>query len=130
MSGGHTAGHVLSSAGFAAKPSATRSAWTNTGRYTHRYVRLYISIIAQRLGNPDRRHVPLKATLECKNPNMLACTGEELQLQNLRKKLQALVHAIHAPSHPLGHAAVSVSVLREEVPSEVGHEKAYVHPHR
>ncbi|XP_051944158.1 growth factor independent 1A transcription repressor a isoform X1 [Hippocampus zosterae] len=91
---------------------------------------IYVSIIAQRLGDPDSRHFAFKATLARKNLNMLVCTGEELQLQNLREKLQALVHAVHAPSHPLGHAALSVSILREEVPSEVRHEKAYFHPHR
>ena len=57
-------------------------------------------------------------------------TGEELQLQNLRQKLQALLHAVHAPAHPLGHAALPVPVLREEVPPEVRHEETHVHPHR
>lgn len=56
--------------------------------------------------------------------------GEELQLQNLRQELQALLHALHTSAHPFRHTALSVPVLREEVPPEVGHEEAHLHPHR
>ncbi|CAG05643.1 unnamed protein product [Tetraodon nigroviridis] len=57
-------------------------------------------------------------------------SGKKLRLQNLREKLQALVHAVHAPAHPLGHEAVPVPVLREEVPPKVRHEETHFYPHR
>lgn len=48
----------------------------------------------------------------------------------MRQELQEVVHPVHAPAHPHRHAAVPVSVLRQAVPPEVGHEEAHVHPHR
>ncbi|XP_055365645.1 zinc finger protein 768-like isoform X1 [Betta splendens] len=56
--------------------------------------------------------------------------GEDVRLRGVRQGVQALLHPLHAPAHPLGHAAVSVPVLRQEVPPEVRHEEAHVHPHR
>lgn len=57
-------------------------------------------------------------------------SGKELRLQDLRQKLQEVVHSVHAPAHPLRHTALPVPVLREEVPPEVRHEETHVHPHR
>lgn len=51
-------------------------------------------------------------------------------VQAVRQVLQALEHAVHAPADPLGHAALPLPVLRQAVPSEVGHEEAYLHTHR
>ena len=53
----------------------------------------------------------------------------DVLVQAVRKDLQAELHAVDAPPHPLGHAAVPVPVLRKEVPPEVRHEEAHLHPH-
>ena len=44
--------------------------------------------------------------------------------------LQAELNVIHAPPHPLGHAALPVPVLWQEVPPEVGHEETHLHSYR
>ena len=48
----------------------------------------------------------------------------------MRQDVQAVVDAVDAPVDPFGHASVSVSVLRQEIPPEVGHEETHLHPHR
>lgn len=58
------------------------------------------------------------------------CPGAELWLQGVWKGVQALVHPVHTPPHPLRHAALPLPVLWQEVPPEVRHEEAHFHPHR
>lgn len=48
----------------------------------------------------------------------------------MREGFQALVHSVHTPADPLGHATVSLPVLREEIPPEVRHEETHFHTHR
>lgn len=62
--------------------------------------------------------------------NDLFAAGKSVQLQNLRQKLQEVVHSVHAPSHPLGHKTISLSVLRQTIPSEIRHEETHFHSHR
>ena len=54
---------------------------------------------------------------------------ETISVQGMRQELQALVDIINSHADPLGHAPVWVSVLWQEVSSEVWHEEAYLHPH-
>lgn len=56
--------------------------------------------------------------------------GEGVRVQAVWQDVQALLHSLHAPADPLGHAALPVSVLRQTLPSEVRHEETYIHPHR
>ncbi len=56
--------------------------------------------------------------------------GKDLQLQNMRQNLQEVVHIVHAPPHPLRHQTVSLSVLRQTLPPEIGYEKTHVHSYR
>lgn len=58
------------------------------------------------------------------------CPGAKLWLQSVWKGVQALVHPVHTPPHPLGHTALPVPVLRQAVPSEVRHEETHLHTHR
>lgn len=51
-------------------------------------------------------------------------------MQGMWEDFQALIHAVHSPADPLGHTAVSLPVLRQEIPSEIRHEEAHVHTHR
>lgn len=46
------------------------------------------------------------------------------------QSLQALIHPVHPPAHPLGHSALPLPVLWEALPPEVGHEETHLHPHR
>lgn len=52
-----------------------------------------------------------------------------LSVQAVRKNVQKVFHAVHAPVDSLGHQAVPVPVLRQTVSPEVRHEEAHVHPH-
>lgn len=61
---------------------------------------------------------------------LYVCPGAKLWLQGVWKGVQALVHTVHTPPHPLGHTALPLSVLRQEVPPEVRHEEAHFHSHR
>ena len=47
----------------------------------------------------------------------------------VRQGLQAELDPLDAPADPLGHAAVPLPLLRKEVPPEVRHEEAHLHPH-
>ena len=51
-------------------------------------------------------------------------------VQAVWQDVQAQLHPLHPPAHTLGHEAVSMPVLREEVPPEVRHEEAHLHSHR
>lgn len=48
----------------------------------------------------------------------------------MREVLQTVEHTIDPSADPLGHAALPLPVLREEIPSEVGYEEAYIHTYR
>lgn len=56
--------------------------------------------------------------------------GAKLWLQGVWKSLQALIHPVHSPPHPLGHTALPLSVLRQKVSPEVRHEETHLHSHR
>ena len=51
-------------------------------------------------------------------------------MQAVRKDFQKEFYFINALADPLGHPAVSLSVLRKAIPPKVGHEETHVHPHR
>ena len=51
-------------------------------------------------------------------------------VQAVREVVQAVVHSLHTPADPLGHATLSVPVLWQALPPEVWHEEAHLHPHR
>ena len=46
------------------------------------------------------------------------------------QKLQEELNAVHSPPDPLGHSTLSLPILRQEIPPEVGHEEAHLHTHR
>lgn len=58
------------------------------------------------------------------------CPGAELWLQSVWKAVQALVHPVNSPPHPLGHEALPLPVLWEKVSPEVRHEETHLHTHR
>ena len=55
---------------------------------------------------------------------------EDFHVQTVRQVFQAQLHPVDPPADPLGHPALPVPVLRQEVPPEVRHEEAHLHPHR
>ena len=57
-------------------------------------------------------------------------TGEMFQLQDMWQKLQEIVYIVNTPTYPLRHTALPLPVLWEKIPSEVRHEKTYIHPYR
>jgi len=56
--------------------------------------------------------------------------GAHVHVPAVRQELQAVVDAVHAPADTHRLASVSVPVLRQTLPPEVGHEETHVHPHR
>ena len=55
---------------------------------------------------------------------------ESFRVQAVREVVQAVIHSLHTPADPLGHATLSVPVLWQALPPEVRHEEAHLHPHR
>ena len=51
-------------------------------------------------------------------------------VQAVREVVQAVVHSLHTPADPLGHATLPMPVLWQALPPEVRHEEAHLHPHR
>lgn len=51
-------------------------------------------------------------------------------MQDMRETFQALIHVIYAHADTRRYQAFFLWLLREEIPSEVGHEKAYARSHR
>jgi hypothetical protein len=43
--------------------------------------------------------------------------------------VQAVEHSVNASADPLGHPTLSLQLLWEAIPSEVGHEEAHLHSH-
>ena len=60
---------------------------------------------------------------------VVAQHGESVRMSAVRQDVQALVHTVHPSADPLGHATLSVPVLRQTVPPEVRHEEAHLHTH-
>lgn len=48
-------------------------------------------------------------------------------MQAVRQDLQTVKHAVYPSSDPLRHQALSLPVLRQAVPPEVGYEEAYLY---
>jgi len=51
-------------------------------------------------------------------------------VQAVREVVQAVVHSLHTPADPLGHATLPMPVLWQALPPEVRHEETHLHPHR
>lgn len=90
--------------------------------------------LRQRLTAPRTRDGPVKIHWSRALPGLIVsfffCPGAKLWLQSVWKSLQALIHPVHSPPHPLGHAALPLPVLRQEVSPEVWHEETHLHTHR
>ncbi|KAM3624610.1 uncharacterized protein V6R79_025524 [Siganus canaliculatus] len=56
--------------------------------------------------------------------------GQDIRLLGVRQSLQTLLHPLHSSAHTLRHPPVSLPVLWQEVPPEVGHEETHLHTHR
>lgn len=50
-----------------------------------------------------------------------------MTVQAMRKMLQEVEHIVDTSADPLRHAAVPLPVLWKTVPSEIRHEKTYIH---
>ncbi|XP_074157120.1 uncharacterized protein LOC141561443 isoform X1 [Sminthopsis crassicaudata] len=56
--------------------------------------------------------------------------GEAVPVRRVREEFPALLHPVHTPAYPLGHAAPPLPLLRQALPPEIRHEEAHVYPHR
>ena len=65
-------------------------------------------------------------------PRHETCNGPvpPVAVQTVREVVQAVIHSLHTPADPLGHATLPMPVLWQTLPPEVRHEEAHLHPHR
>ncbi len=71
--------------------------------------------------------------LDCQRNSFCWCfvfKGKKFWVQDVRKDLQTLLNVVHSPADPLGHTAVPLPVLRQEIPPEIWYEETHLHPHR
>jgi hypothetical protein len=71
-----------------------------------------------------------RATSALNRPNALTGLFFLVAVQAVREVVQAVVHSLHTPADPLGHATLPMPVLWQALPPEVRHEETHLHPHR